>query len=571
MLFLQAASSILEVVSIGLIIPFLSTLTNFDSFVTNKYASYALNVLNIHERNDIIILTSIVFASAFCCSNLLKLTVLWLQLKTSASIGINTGGLVYEKILHKPYRFFLDNNSSHIVGNLNHDLKNAFGTLQAVLNLIANSFIVVSIALGLLLYNYIAATILFFSCSLGYILVTLWTRQRLNRNGIIQSKSFQNIMKILHESFTSIRYVILSNDYNVFTREYKKKYHQYQMAGIRSLLLQQFPRFFMESMGILALCFFVIIYSLADKKNFVTLLGFIALSAHRLLPAMQQCYSALSSIIVNSFSIQKIVHFLKPDETNDHPQQAQENIDFLRKLSLENIFFRYKEEGWTLHNLSLSIKKNSTVALVGRTGSGKSTLADIISGLIFPKDGQMKVDSKVINNSNLKSWQSKISYIPQHIFMADASIAENIALNTSIHDTDIKLIEYVAQQAQIHDFVMSLPEKYDTVIGERGTRLSGGQIQRIGIARALYRKPEIIIFDEATSALDTVTENQLMDSINKIHNTITLIIITHNLSTIKNADSIFILDKGQIIAKGTYDNLLKNSQAFQNLAVQSTL
>ena len=343
------------------------------------------------------------------------------------------------------------------------------------------------------------------------------------------------------------------------------------MAGIRSLLLQKFPRFFMESIGILALCFFVIIYSLADKKNFVTLLGFIALSSHRLLPAMQQCYTALSSIIINSFSIQKIVHFLKPDETNDHSPQAQENIDFLRELSLENIFFCYKEEDRTLHDLSLSIKKNSTVALVGRTGSGKSTLADIVSGLIFPNDGQIKVDSKVINNSNLKSWQSKISYIPQHIFMADASIAENIALNTSVHDADIKLIEYVAQQAQIHDFVMSLPEKYDTVIGERGARLSGGQIQRIGIARALYRKPEIIILDEATSALDTVTENQLMDSINEIHNTITLIIITHNLSTIKNADSIFILDKGQIIAKGTYDNLLKNSQVFQNLAAQSTV
>ena len=338
------------------------------------------------------------------------------------------------------------------------------------------------------------------------------------------------------------------------------------------LSLKQFPRFFMESLGVVALCFFIIISFLSNKEQLLPLLGFIALSTHRLLPAMQQCYGSISIIISHSFSIQKIVHFIKPRKESKHIEGAHKNISFCREISLQNIFFRYKErsktqQDWTLNDLSLSIKKNSTVAFVGETGSGKSTLADIITGLIHSHSGILKIDGQTLDHSNLKSWQSKISYIPQYIFMADTSIIENIALNKSVHNIDEKLIEHVAKQAQIHDFIISLPEKYDTVIGERGTKLSGGQVQRIGIARALYKKPEIIIFDEATSALDSITEKNLMDTIKNISN-ITLIIITHNLSTIKNADSIFVLDKGQIIANGTYNDLLKKSKQFQDLIAQ---
>ena len=220
-----------------------------------------------------------------------------------------------------------------------------------------------------------------------------------------------------------------------------------------------------------------------------------------------------------------------------------------------------------LSDISLSIISNTTVGLVGTTGSGKTTVVDIILGLLEPQKGTLEVDEKVINKYNIRAWQSSIGYVPQHIYISDDTIASNIAFGINPEDINQEAVEKASKIANLHEFVINeLPEKYHTSIGERGVRLSGGQRQRIGIARALYHEPKVLVLDEATSALDNLTEEAVMDAINNLGNNITIILIAHRLSTVKNCDTIFLLNKGQLVNKGTFDELIKDNDKFRDSA-----
>ena len=568
--FLQITSSLLEIISIGAIIPFLNVLANFDSFINNQYVSYVLQNLGIQDKIQVVILASALFVGAFACSNILKILLLWFQRRLAALINVELSRLVYTKMLYMSYPFFLKNNSSELIGNLTHDLRASFGSVQAVLLFVANGIMTISIVTSLLFYDPFSAIGLLGICIASYILITLLVRPRLNRNGVVESTTHQAMLKVLQESLGSMRYVILNGNYNIFIREYRKKYYQYKMAKTTLTILRQAPRFFVEIIGVLAICSLTILFSIKNSnlEGYLPFLGFIAMGSHRLISSVNQCYNAIGSIISTNFSLQKIVKLLCSSEQKKRTYRTLEHLSFEQELSFNGVFFRYEEraqKNWILSDLSFTIKAKSTVAIVGSTGSGKSTLADIILGLISPNRGYVSIDGQILDKSNMERWQSCVAHVPQSIFMADVSIAENIALGIPAAEIDEKWLQCVAKQAQIHNFIKTLPDKYETLVGERGVRLSGGQVQRIGIARALYKKPQLIIFDEATSALDSATEKAVIESIYNISNEQMLIIIAHRLSTVKNADTILVLEQGQLVAQGTHGELLKQSTTFQNL------
>ena len=333
-------------------------------------------------------------------------------------------------------------------------------------------------------------------------------------------------------------------------------------------LIGQLPRFILEGIAIVA--FLLMIFFSASQKNLIEILPFLAvyfLAGYRLMPALQNIYLSISQLrfagpTINALhsdiqNFQKI----KINETN-------EKLSFNQSIILNKIYYSYPNDASRviLKNINLTIKVNSTVGFIGVTGSGKTTLIDLILGLLQPQSGSIEVDGIIIDQNNIKRWQNLIGYVPQNIYLSDDSVAANIAFGVEKKDINHAQVVNVAKLANVHEFVINnLKNQYSTNIGERGVRLSGGERQRIGIARALYHTPSLLILDEATSALDNITEKIVMDTINNISKSITILIIAHRLSTVKNCDKIFVLKSGVLLASGSHDWLILNCHYYKEL------
>ena len=291
-------------------------------------------------------------------------------------------------------------------------------------------------------------------------------------------------------------------------------------------------------------------------NNALPIVSLYIFAAYRLMPALQKIYASFTQLtfigpVLNSLTDD--IKSLKSQNLNHN----NVNLSLNRKMFLKNIYYNYPNSSRTaLENIDIVIPTKNTVGFVGPTGSGKTTTVDIILGLLEAKKGTLEIDGQSITKENTRAWQRSIGYVPQNIYLSDDTIAANIALGVDPKDINHEIVERVSKIANLHEFVVNeLPEKYLTSIGERGVRLSGGQGQRIAIARALYHNPKILILDEATSALDNQTEQVVMDAVNKLNKEMTIIIIAHRLNTVKDCDIIFKFDKGKIIGQGTFDEL----------------
>jgi len=293
-----------------------------------------------------------------------------------------------------------------------------------------------------------------------------------------------------------------------------------------------------------------------------------AFVGYRLMPSLQQIYGAITYLRFAGPAINILHADLMSLLTIDSQKPNVKPMILNQAITLTNIVYSYPNAPQpTLKGIDLSIPVHSTIAFVGTTGSGKTTSADIILGLLEPQEGSLKIDGQLITNANRRHWQSSIGYVPQHIYLSDDTVVANIAFGVSVEDVDLKAVLRAAKIANLHDFVTdSLPEGYRTKVGERGVRLSGGQRQRIGIARALYHNPQVLILDEATSALDGLTEQAVMGAVNNFGREMTVILIAHRLSTVRQCDRIFVLDSGRVSAAGTYEELITSSKHFAAMA-----
>ncbi|MGZ9133379.1 MAG: ABC transporter ATP-binding protein, partial [Nitrospira sp.] len=336
------------------------------------------------------------------------------------------------------------------------------------------------------------------------------------------------------------------------------------------------PRYAIESLAFGSLVV-VVLYLLAASTDFtevIPLLVLYAFTAYRLLPAFQQLFSSATQIRFNLSSLEVVEEKLKrlgSGEVRDANPRPPVNVDcvpFEHEIELRNIGFAYSTaRARVLTNFNLTIPRNSTIALVGSTGSGKTTIVDIMLGLLEPQRGSLLVDGRPITSANVTAWQKRLGYVPQQIYLADDSLAANIAFGVPPKQVEMGRVWHAAQIANLHEFVLGeLPDGYDTMVGERGVKLSGGQRQRIGIARALYSDPDVLILDEATSALDGITEDAVTDAIQTIFHEKTIIMIAHRLGTVKHADRIYLLEPGGVAAEGTYEELLDRSEVFRAMA-----
>jgi ABC-type multidrug transport system fused ATPase/permease subunit len=330
------------------------------------------------------------------------------------------------------------------------------------------------------------------------------------------------------------------------------------------------PRFAFETIAFGAILL-IAVYLIAMRRDMSAVIPVISLYAfagYRMMPAFQHIYAGITQIRFHSGALDLLSEDLA--RTAPLPPESTPALPFQREIVLRDVSFAYPQTSAALRTVSLSIRANTTVAVVGASGAGKTTLIDVLLGLLRPQTGDIRVDGVDIDNSNVRAWQRNIGYVPQQIYLVDDSVAANIALGVPPEHIDRAAVEHAARIANLHDFIIgSLPNHYDTVIGERGIRLSGGQRQRIGIARALYADPSVLVLDEATSALDGVTESAIMEALGALAHKKTIVIIAHRLSTVEKCDVIYLMNEGRVVGQGSFAALRRESPLFQKMTAAS--
>jgi len=403
-----------------------------------------------------------------------------------------------------------------------------------------------------------------------YAIVYKLIRLKITRNGEIISETTYLNSRIINEAFNGIRDVQLLGKENVLTEKIKSGSYAIDYAGKENRLISCYPRNIVEVLcvGLMVGVTAFFIGTNRDLNSLLPILSLYAISAYKLMPAIQVIFSVFTDIKEKIISFDKIWDDLKPamKQYGLNKEECMAESCFNNEITLTDVRFAYDATQPVLKGIDLTIKKSTSVGFVGVSGAGKTTLLDVILGFISPDSGFVAIDGIHLDKDNVPAWRKHIGFVPQMIFLSDSSIAENIAFGEFEDEIDIKRIKHAAKMANIDDFILGLPKGYESFIGEHGVQLSGGQRQRIGIARALYNNPDVLIFDEATSALDGVTENAIIDAVHKFSHQKTILMIAHRITTLKDCDIIYYLDKGKIADSGTYEQLLKNNDHFRKMA-----
>jgi ABC-type multidrug transport system fused ATPase/permease subunit len=421
------------------------------------------------------------------------------------------------------------------------------GVLMPLVQAMLSSVIAAFIIIGLIVIDPVVALVSGAGFALIYLVVTRFTRARLRHDSGIVARAETYRVKILQEGLGGIRDVLLDHSQPVFIETYERIEAEMREARSRIAFCGAAPRYIVEAMGIVLIAA-VAVMLMRRPGGFVEsipVLGALALGAQRLLPLIQQIYAGWASATGNLQSLVDLAELLdRPAGVSAAPGPA---LRFCRSLALEHVGFAYANDRKpAVSGVTLTIAKGARVGLVGRTGSGKSTLVDLIIGLLEPQEGAILIDGVRLSGENRAAWQREIAHVPQFIYLADASVAENIAFGVRRDEIDMSRVRRAAEQAELAEVVAALPQRFDTLIGERGVQLSGGQRQRLGIARALYRQASVLIFDEATSALDTETEGAVMSAVEKLSAELTILIIAHRLSTVAACSRIIYLSDGKL-------------------------
>jgi len=568
--------ALIEMLGVASILPFVAVITNPELIETNTFLSYfyqSSKKFGISNIEDFIFFFGVVVLCLLIFSIFFKALTIYAQTRFVLMREYSLGRRLIEGYLHQPYEWFLSKNSAELGKNVLSQISLVTqGPLLNVMNLIAQSAVAIAlITLTVFTDPWLAASVaLVFSFS--YSLIYIFTKSLLTKKGSESLEVNKLRFTAVNEAFGAAKEVKIGGLEKFFIKRFSEPAKIFASNSAFSNILGVMPRYLLEAIAFGGLIFLVLIMmSRGDNFNSIApKLALYAFVGYRLLPAFQGIYYATSSIRYSH----SILDSLHKDLMNlsSYPMAKTKtktsSMILANSIKLKNIKFSYPGGKRTsLENISLIIPAFSKVGIVGSTGSGKTTMVDVILGLLDPQAGELIVDDSAITNINKRSWQKSIGYVPQQIYLADDTVASNIAFGVETKHIDQKLIEKASKMANLHDFVTSeLPKNYNTIIGERGIRLSGGQRQRIGIARALYQDPKILILDEATSSLDNLTENMVMEAMNNLGNKITTIIIAHRLSTVKKCDQIYLLNKGRIEAQGTFEDLLITNKNFKKMA-----
>lgn len=527
-----------EILSLGATLPFLAALSDPKSVFSYQAIDFILKLFEITTPDKILMPLCILFACLAVFAGCMRVLILSINSRFTSICGSELSVEVYTKNLYRPYHEHIEKNSSEIISNISHVNGVVFGVLLPLLYLINSVFLLMALVITLFLINAYIATVSMLFFGISYFAIAWFTRKRLLSNSDIISKQQSKSIQIVQESIGGIRDVKLEGTEAFYSELFKKVDLPLRTAQADNSFIGMCPRAIMETSALVlvAVLAFLLVQSSGNINNSLPILGTLAVGAQRLLPTLQQIYSSWTSIVGNSKQLEGVINLI---ELPNNKEIDVNKLNFKKSIDLKNLSFSYpSNKKIVLSDINLKIKKGSKVGFTGATGSGKSTLIDLIMGLLPQSSGCMLVDDMELSGTNLKSWQKIVAHVPQNIFLADSTFAENIAFAVPLNLIDMDRVKTAAKKACIADFIENTQHQYYTRVGERGAMLSGGQRQRIAIARALYKDASVLILDEATSALDAETEHNVMESIYSDTRNLTVLIIAHRLETLEHCDTI---------------------------------
>lgn len=564
--------ALLEIANVSAIAPFLSLASDPSIVKDSAVLAFLYEAFAFEDANGFLIAVGLGVFFLMLISNAWSALTTWAQLRLVWSLNHQLSLRLLERYLYRPYSYFLSRNTADLSKNLLSEVQQVtHQMIQPVILATGRIVVALGIIAVLIAMNPLLALLVTAVVGGSYSAIYVFTRKRLNTIGRDRVKANQERFTVASEALGGIKDVKVLNVEQEFLKRFTEPSRRFSRHHATGQTIASLPRYAIETVAF-GTVILILVYFIAVDRDFggiVPMLGLYAFAGYRLMPALQQVFHAVTAVRFHSSALRTLLNDLEAElETPAIPHPADVvPMGLSAKLELKQIEFSYPNTPRrAVDDVSLEILANSTVGFVGATGSGKTTLIDIILGLLRPQAGALIVDGRPINDENRSTWQMSIGYVPQYIFLTDSSVAENIAFGVPKDRIDMEAVRKAAKVAQIDDFIMNeLPFGYDTVVGERGIRLSGGQRQRIGIARALYRDPDVIVFDEATSALDNATERYVMEAIQSLHGKKTILMVAHRLTTLADCDIIFMLKEGRIVSYGTYDDLVMGQGAFAEI------
>jgi len=557
LLFLFVISSIAETVNLAVIAPYLYFLTNPEDFFNYKLVEKIFLLLDLNQSSTSIFLFLTIGVIAFTLiAGSIRLLNLWLVNKISFGIGSDIGCLGYKNIIYQEYSYHLSANSNNLIATLSNDLNVVIVNLiSPIIQLLSSLILVFAISIVLLVFSTIPTLLTIFAIMLSYSFFILNSKPRLKLNSQIQTKNNRSQIKLLQDGLGFIRNIILNNNQEFFLRKYTKHDKAFRKAQAESGLLSTYTKLILEPSVISLIAISGYLMAISGKSNqIIPALGIFAFGAQKILPFTQRVYEGWATSTASTKNLANVLDLFSKNKKLNEYKELDKNFK-LSKINLKNISFSYKKNIKILKSISLEIKSGECIGLIGKTGSGKSTLIDIINTLLVPTTGTISINEKNIHKKdNLReknSFRNIISYVPQNIYLSNDNILSNVALGIPNDEIDYERVKSAIKLSQAYNFINLLPDKLYTFIGERGIQLSGGEKQRIGIARALYKNSQVLILDEATNALDELTEKKVINSILSRPNPPLIIMIAHRLNTLKNCDFIYEIDKGTLKNKWT--------------------
>lgn len=527
------------------IMPFLAVLARTDVIFENSWLNWAYTTFNFTSSNDFMQALGVLSIAMVVGSSLFKTVTLHIVNRFVFFLRHHLSVRLLERYLQQPYEFFLIHNSSLLSRNVLSEIDELLnGLIKPISQLIAQGAVVIAMLVLLFIYNPVIAVFIVLSVSTLYGAIYLLVRKRLNHIGHERQFSNGKRFQACNEVLSGIKDVKITQTGDMYLEKFSSSSRNFARHQATAETLSQSPLYIVEAVGYTGLIILALILMITsnDIAHVLPALGLYGFAAFRLLPSAQIMYRGLAQLKFSSASLDVLYQGLSL--LSQTPKEEIKPLPLKHEIRLENIHYAYPStpDKKVFNGLNLTIKINTSLGIKGTSGTGKSTLMDILLGLLQGQQGKLYIDDVEINQNNLQAWQKSIGYVPQHIFLADATVAENIAFGIPKEHINQVALEKAAKAAQIHHFIENnLEQGYKTILGERGIRLSGGQRQRIGIARALYHDPAVLFMDEATSALDTETESALNDSVQQLSGQKTIIVIAHRETSLNVCDSILEL------------------------------